>query len=412
MSPTRLSSVTIGIETLRANPLRTALSTLGIVVGSASLVAVLALGDGLQRYGRQQIEQTTDLQSVVLQPRTSVFIDGQVFPVDSYPVFGAAEAASLVAAIPGVRGASIALTGAAWLRGPGADSVEVGVVATLSSAADVLSFPMAAGRYFTEDEAHSNAPVVVLTARLSARLTERPAAEAIGRQVRLRGRDRTIIGVREARNGERAGTAFVPLEAESDALAPTPRPRARDLVLQARTVEEVAVVQRGVEAWLASRYGDWRRVIRVTSNQARVAQAAQGFLVFKLALGAITGISLLVGGIGIMNVLLAAVTERTREIGIRKAVGARRREVLVQFLAESVAISGLGSGVGAAIGMAGAFAITSFIRSRTEAQVYAAFSWGTLAVAAGAALLVGVVFGMYPALRASRLPPVEAIRHE
>ncbi|MDH5282903.1 MAG: ABC transporter permease, partial [Gemmatimonadota bacterium] len=253
---------------------------------------------------------------------------------------------------------------------------------------------------------------VVLTARLSARLTERPAAEAIGRQVRLRGRDRTIIGVREARNGERAGTAFVPLEAESDALAPTPRPRARDLVLQARTVEEVAVVQRGVEAWLASRYGDWRRVIRVTSNQARVAQAAQGFLVFKLALGAITGISLLVGGIGIMNVLLAAVTERTREIGIRKAVGARRREVLVQFLAESVAISGLGSGVGAAIGMAGAFAITSFIRSRTEAQVYAAFSWGTLAVAAGAALLVGVVFGMYPALRASRLPPVEAIRHE
>ncbi|MDH5283915.1 MAG: ABC transporter permease, partial [Gemmatimonadota bacterium] len=152
MSPTRLSSVTIGIETLRANPLRTALSTLGIVVGSASLVAVLALGDGLQRYGRQQIEQTTDLQSVVLQPRTSVFIDGQVFPVDSYPVFGAAEAASLVAAIPGVRGASIALTGAAWLRGPGADSVEVGVVATLSSAADVLSFPMAAGRYFTEAE--------------------------------------------------------------------------------------------------------------------------------------------------------------------------------------------------------------------------------------------------------------------
>jgi hypothetical protein len=126
--------------------------------------------------------------------------------------------------------------------------VEAAVVATLSSAAEVFAFPVAAGRYFTEDEVHSNAPVVVLTQGLAERLTGRPAAEAIGRQVRLRARDRTIIGIRTAKDKEQDGAAFVPLEAEGDALAPTPRPRVPDLVLQARTVEEVTAAQRGAEA--------------------------------------------------------------------------------------------------------------------------------------------------------------------
>jgi putative ABC transport system permease protein len=135
-------------------------------------------------------------------------------------------------------------------------------------------------------------------------------------------------------------------------------------------------------------------------------------LLFKLLMGAITGISLLVGGIGIMNVLLASVAERTREIGIRKAAGARRRDVLLQFLAESVAITGLGSVVGVLLGLGGAFGVTAIMRARADAPVYAAFSWGTVAVAVLAAVTVGVVFGIYPALRAARLSPIDAIRHE
>ncbi|OYV71816.1 MAG: hypothetical protein B7Z72_06145, partial [Gemmatimonadetes bacterium 21-71-4] len=128
--------------------------------------------------------------------------------------------------------------------------------------------------------------------------------------------------------------------------------------------------------------------------------------------GALTGISLIVGGIGIMNVLLASVAERTREIGIRRATGARRREILLQFLAESVTITGAGAVLGAGLGVAAAYAVTAFMRMRTRATVYAGLSWSTLIVAAVAALVVGLGFGIYPALKASRLSPIDAIRHE
>jgi putative ABC transport system permease protein len=150
----------------------------------------------------------------------------------------------------------------------------------------------------------------------------------------------------------------------------------------------------------------------VRTNQARVEQVATGMLVFKLLMGAITGVSLLVGGIGIMNVLLASVAERTREIGIRKAAGARDRDILVQFLAEAVTITGAGATVGVALGLAIAFLTAWIMRLQTNAPVHAAVTPGTILFAAGLSVLIGLVFGLYPALRAARLSPIDAIRHE
>ena len=135
-------------------------------------------------------------------------------------------------------------------------------------------------------------------------------------------------------------------------------------------------------------------------------------LLFRLLMAAITGISLVVGGIGIMNVLLASVAERTREIGIRKAVGARRRDILLQFLAESVTITGVGSAFGTALGLGAAYAITAVMRAQTQAIIYAATTAQTLAISALMAVLVGVAFGCYPALRAARLAPIDAIHME
>ncbi len=154
-------------------------------------------------------------------------------------------------------------------------------------------------------------------------------------------------------------------------------------------------------------------VVKIETSEQRLAQAMQGIFVFKLFMGAITGISLLVGGIGIMNVLLASVTERTREIGVRKAAGARRADIVMQFLVESVVISGVGSLVGAALGLTTSFALVALIRARAKAVLLdATFSWSTVLLAAVAALTVGLVFGTYPARRAGKLSPIDAIRHE
>ncbi|MEJ2504204.1 MAG: ABC transporter permease [Gemmatimonadota bacterium] len=189
------------------------------------------------------------------------------------------------------------------------------------------------------------------------------------------------------------------------------RDRVASLAIRASRVEDVEPIRGMVEGWVTDRFGD-ADDFEVTSSQSMAAQARQGMLVFKLVMGSIAGISLLVGGIGIMNILLASVFERTREIGIRKASGARQADIRLQFLAEAVTITGAGSVIGVLIGLSGAFAITAGIRHLTEAPVQAAVTWGSILVAAVAALGVGLVFGTYPARRAARLSPIEAIRHE
>jgi putative ABC transport system permease protein len=255
----------------------------------------------------------------------------------------------------------------------------------------------------------------VISATLADQLApRRGAASFVGDTVLFQGVPREVIGVLAAKETVRDALAFMPLGAARAAMAPALVGRPTAIAIKARRVEDVPVIRSRVETLLARQHGAaWKDRVTIATNQARVEQAQQGMLLFKVFMGALTGISLLVGGIGIMNVLLASVIERTREIGIRKAAGAQHRHILLQFLSESVTISGVGSMIGVALGVAAAFGVTAIMRKMAAgAQIYAGFSLGTFLVAVFASVFVGLTFGLYPALRAARLSPIDAMHHE
>jgi putative ABC transport system permease protein len=409
------SSLRIGFDTLRANPLRTLLSTLGIIMGVAALVSVLSLGDGMERYARAQIQLTTDLQSISLTPSLFRTVDGQRFPRTDVVTLGRADADSVAALVGADATVTMLVSGQALVTTRTDTTPHIAqVIGTLANVVGDLPAPVAAGRFFTDDEVRRDAPLVVLSAPLADQVAPgRAPASLLGDSVLFQGEARQVIGVLAAVPRARGALAFMPVGAARAALPPALVGRPTSIVIKARRVEDVPALRVRVEEWLAARYGAaWMDRVTVGTNKARVEQAQQGMLLFKLFMGALTGISLLVGGIGIMNVLLASVIERTREIGIRKATGARHRHILLQFLSESVAISGVGSVIGVALGAGAAFGVTALMRELTTAQIYAGFSLGTFLVAVVASVLVGVVFGLYPALWAARLSPIDAIHHE
>jgi putative ABC transport system permease protein len=413
----RPESLRVGMQTLRANPLRTILSTLGVIMGVGSMVSVLAIGDGVEKYAREQVAKTSDLQSIAIVPNQTQRLDGILVRRTDVVKFGPEDLDSIKARVPQATSVDLRQVGGTIAQ---RDSASRGrgivITAGLSTSSIVEQFAqrkitIAAGRVFTEEESRSERPLVIL--RASAADTIGGGTALVGHTILLQRRPFEVIGVLAREEGERL-EAFIPFRATEGVILGMGGPAdAGRIFLVARTVEEVLPAKEQVERFLAGRYGaEWQQRVNVIVNSVRVEQLTQGLTVFKLLMGAITGVSLLVGGIGIMNVMLAAVVERTREIGVRKATGATNRDLLVQFLAESVTITTVGAAIGVALGLGIAFLTAWIMRSQTQAPVHAAISLSTMTVAAVASILVGLTFGLYPALRAARLSPIDAIRHE
>lgn len=406
------ASIHVGLATLRQFPLRTLLSTLGIVMGTAALVSVLALGDGIESFARDQISQSTGVQAIILTPRTSRRVDGLSVPLDDYPVFSAEHTSSLQARAPRAR-VSLSRSGAAIFQTDGSTEDRAAfVVGVTGKAPELEAVELSHGRSLSAEEADGSGRLAVISNGLARALAEeRKLGQLIGSPLRFQGGEFQIIGIAKPSGPEPTLVAWAPF-ASTDSILLSARPAATRMVLVADAIESVAEVLDQAEGWVADQFGDASDAVRIETMAGRLRQVEQGMLIFKLLMGTLTGVALVVGGVGIMNVLLASVAERTREIGIRKATGARGRDIMLQFLSESVVISGVGAAIGAALGMGVAFAATAMMRSQTDAVVYAAFTWGTVGVAGLAAIIIGITFGSYPAIRAARLEPIAAIRHD
>ena len=409
-----LESARVGADSLRSNPLRTVLATTGVIIGVGSLVAAFAITDGVEVWSRALIARESSVQDVAVTARTHTRVRGRSVPVRGYPELTLEDAERAQAEVPGVIRHALMLNGRTETEHLGARAT-VQLTLGTASLADFAGLQLAGGRFFTTGEETHGSPVIVLGHRTATELAGvHDPLWLVGRTIRAGGERREVVGVLEApaSGDEPDFVAFAPLRGGDALLEPSAAPRVPTLRLKARSIEAVDTLQGHVVNWLAERYGRGVEKLDVVVGTERLHNTRQAMLLSKLLLGLLASLILAVGGIGIMNVLLAAVVERTREIGIRKAVGASRRDIQAQFLVESVTVTTVGSAIGFVGGLVIAFVGTAVFRRITGAGIWPVVHTSTPLIAIGAAVVVGVVFGTYPARRAASLSPIEAIARE
>ena len=404
-----LENLKIALRAITANKLRSVLTVLGIMVGVASVIAVVSLVQGLQ------YKISADLESV-----GSTFI--RVIPdvgVQTNPFLQKIPQLTYDDAIAVRRGATAVkeftplFLATAGLKFGDAHH-DTTLIAANDSYQEVVNQWVQHGRFFTPVDDEAKKRVTVLGAGIPKKLG---LEDPIGKVIQINGQGFTIVGVMEKRGASITGDPddiiFIPFTTAA-AIYGQDQMNHLPLALQVRRREDTDLAKQQVRDILRARHHLKKGQpddFQITTQEELMKTISGVLLNVSLIMAAVVGIALLVGGIGIMNIMLVSVTERTREIGIRKSIGARRGDVLLQFLIEAIVLSGLGGAVGVAGGYVLANAARLGLKRFVDLPPVHTPVWAILLAFTFCAFL-GILFGIYPAAKASKLDPIEALRYE
>jgi putative ABC transport system permease protein len=399
--------VRIALRGLRANKLRSALTTLGIIIGVSAVILLTALGNGIQAGFNEQFG-SLNTQITVTPTEGGVPGGGQARDLTENDM----EALTNRREAPDVATVTPIVGGAALLQRAG-DQYRTSVTGTTAEYLTITDRELTAGRGFDEQEVRTNAKVVLLGPNPVNELFGGNAAAALGQEIRIGSAVFRVIGTVEA-TGQQDDVAIMPIGAARSYLTGGDD-ELDTIIVRARSAEAVTAASNQITTILSERHNirdPAKRDFDVQALQQQIQEATQFLSFLTLFTGAVAGISLIVGSIGVANIMLVTVTERTREIGIRKAIGAQPRVILLQFLLESVFLSGLGGLMGIALGVGLALTGAAILPQFIPDFPLPAVDTASIVLSFTVSLLIGLIAGGYPAHRASRLRPIEALRYQ
>ena len=415
-----LDAFRTALRAIAANRLRSALTSLGLVIGVSSVIVLIAVGQGTQRGVTDRIRGLgTDLVFVEPSAEATTSQTGSLAGLAQSTLVQSDATAIAVNGIPGVAAvAPQVAVDAQAVAGP--ENVGVGIVATSSAYAEVRDLEIRSGSFLTALHDEDRALVAVLGARVSETLY--PGVDPLGQEMRLSfvgGRITfafTVVGVLGEQGGasEANDQVFIPLSGVANRLrvlfTPTGDLRVTQIDIQTESGADEERVKEDVSNLLLFLHDTPEPDFVIQSQDDLISAATEVSNTLSILLGSIAGISLLVGGIGVMNIMLVSVTERTREIGIRRAVGATAGDIVKQFVTEALTLSLFGGVVGIALGIGGSLALDG--RELGGQAMTTVVQPQSIAAAFLVAAVVGFASGSYPAYRATTLDPIAALRNE
>jgi putative ABC transport system permease protein len=394
---TLAESIRIALRMLRTNKVRTSLTMLGVAIGVASVVILLSLGVGVQSSIASQIEGLGTNLLFVFPGQTSGGTLGSVGGLTKQ--FKLSDVRYLQQRVLDAAYVVPVMQASATIRA-GNRVTRSGIAASNGDAVHVFTAGLAAGRHYDQAETEAGARLAALAA--TPRRALFPVGDPIGRSIEINGQRFRVTGYYRPQGGSLGGDldnqVYVPITTAQRLLG---RDTIDYIVVKSPSTAAMRPLRAEIGRAMAARYGDQ---FTVFSQEQSLGVLTNVLGTLTALLAALAGISLLVGGVGIMSIMLVSVAERTREIGLRKAVGAKPRDILSQFVIEALALSVLGGLQGLALGGIGLFVASRYAPMR--------MTWWAAAIAFSVAAITGVFFGVYPAWKASRLDPIVALQAE